>query len=117
MMTEFNLTPNPTFKVDVNIPRAGDSDGVLTFTFKHKKRSELEKLEKALREASEEQLSSGSYSNLPMTDFLREICATWTLPDELNQESLITLLDNYPRAFDAIATAYTKELMAVREKN
>lgn len=116
-MTEFNLTPNPTFKVDVTIPRAGDEDGVLTFTFKHKKRSELEVLEKALREASDEQLKSGSYSNQPMVDFLHEICAAWALPDALNQEGLTVLLDNYPRAFDAVATAYTKELMAVREKN
>ncbi|HGE8424978.1 TPA: phage tail assembly chaperone [Serratia marcescens] len=117
MMAEFTLNPTPTFSIDVVIPRAGSEDGILTFSFKHKKRSQLETLEKSLREATEQQLEAGSYNNEPMADFLHEICDGWALPDMLNRESIITLLDNYPRAFDAIATAYTKELMVVREKN
>lgn len=43
---KFTLIPNPTFKIDVTIPRAGAEDGVLTFTFKHKTRADLEALEK-----------------------------------------------------------------------
>lgn len=37
MMTEFTLNPTPTFSIDVVIPRAGSEDGILTFSFKHKK--------------------------------------------------------------------------------
>ncbi len=41
----------------------------------------------------------------------------WALPDEFNRDNVIVLLQNYPRAFDNIGLAYTKELMGVREKN
>ncbi|WP_154666988.1 phage tail assembly chaperone [Chania multitudinisentens] len=35
----------------------------------------------------------------------------------IETNNVSVLLDNYPRAFDAIAMAYTRELMALREKN
>ncbi|VAK71359.1 Domain of uncharacterised function (DUF1789) [Enterobacter hormaechei] len=41
MATKFTLQPKPTFKANVSIPRAGDEDGVLTFTFNHKPLKEL----------------------------------------------------------------------------
>lgn len=116
-MAEFKLNPKPTFKADVSIPRPGDEDGVLTFTFKHKTRSQLERLEKTLRETSEQLSETGTYSNEPMADFLMEICAGWALAEEFNRENMLVLLDNYPRAFDSIATQFTRELMAVRGKN
>ncbi|CAM4018314.1 phage tail assembly chaperone [Serratia silvae] len=116
-MVEFKLNPKPTFKADVTVPRPGDEDGVLTFTFKHKKRTQLELLEKSLRETLEQQSETGVYSNEPMADFLMEICAGWALPDEFNRENMLVLLDNYPRAFDSIATLFTRELMAARGKN
>lgn len=46
MATKFTLQPKPTFKANVSIPRAGDEDGVLTFTFNHKPLKELADLEK-----------------------------------------------------------------------
>ncbi|WP_234007102.1 phage tail assembly chaperone, partial [Cronobacter turicensis] len=45
MTTRFTLQPKPTFKADVKIPRAGDEDGVLTFTFKHYPLDQLAKME------------------------------------------------------------------------
>ncbi len=45
MATKFTLQPKPTFKANVSIPRAGDEDGVLTFTFNHKPLKELADLE------------------------------------------------------------------------
>ncbi len=116
-MVEFKLNPKPTFKADVSIPRPGDEDGVLTFTFKHKSRSQLELLEKSLRDTSEQLSSTGIYSNEPMADFLMEICVGWALPDAFSRENMLVLLDNYPRAFDSIATMFTRELMAARGKN
>lgn len=117
MTAKFNLVPNPTFKSDVTIPRAGAEDGVLTFTFKHMPRSSLEALEKTLREKTKQQIDSGEYSSVPMVDFLAEIAEGWALPEAFGKENLLVLLENYPRAFDAIATVYTRELMALREKN
>uniref|UniRef100_UPI002040689D phage tail assembly chaperone n=2 Tax=Enterobacteriaceae TaxID=543 RepID=UPI002040689D len=53
----------------------------------------------------------------PQADYLMEIVEGWALPDEFNRENVIVLLRNYPRAFDSIGLAYTKELMGIREKN
>ena len=46
-----------------------------------------------------------------------EICQGWELPEEFNRDNVITLLENYARAFDSISSAYTREMMAIREKN
>lgn len=117
MSTNFTLAPNPTFKFDVTIPRAGAEDGTLTFTFKHKTRAELEALEKSLREETEKQVEAGKHSNAPMVTFVCEIASGWALPEKFTKENATVLLENYPRAFDSIALAYTRELMAIREKN
>ena len=53
----------------------------------------------------------------PQADYLMEIVEGWALPDEFTRENVIVLLQNYPRAFDSIGMAYTKELMGIREKN
>lgn len=117
MAMKFTLNPNPTFKCAVTIPRAGDDDGVLTFTFKHKRRSEIEALEKKLTEGVEALKSDQNFSNEPTADYVLEISEGWGLPDEFNRKNIIELLENYPRAFDSIAAAYTREMMALREKN
>ena len=53
----------------------------------------------------------------PQADYLMEIVEGWALPDEFTRDNVIVLLKNYPRAFDSIGLAYTKELMGIREKN
>jgi hypothetical protein len=117
MTAKFTLVPDATFKKDVTIPRAGAEDGVLTFTFKHKTRSQLETLEQTLREATEKQIEAGGHGNAPMVAFVTEIAEAWALPDAFGSENVLVLLENYPRAFDSIAMTYTRELMALREKN
>jgi Domain of unknown function (DUF1789). len=103
MATKFTLQPKPTFKANVTIPRAGDDDGVLTFTFNHKPLKELAELEKL--------------DGKSLTDFLMDIIAGWALPDEFNAENLAILLENYPSAIKAIPEVYYRELMGQREKN
>ncbi|MBP2157123.1 Tape measure chaperone [Erwinia rhapontici] len=103
MATKFQLQPKPTFKVDVSIPRAGDENGVITFTFKHKPLKELTSLE--------------TMEGKTTVDFLLEITEAWALPDAFNRDNLETLLDNYPRALEAVTKAYYDELMANRQKN
>lgn len=117
MATKFTLIPNPTFSKPVTIPRAGDDDGELIITFKNKRRSDLESLEKALNEKLVAMREDKKFTNEPTADYLMEICQGWELPEEFNRDNLITLLENYPRAFDAIAQEYTREMMAIREKN
>ena len=103
MAAKFQLQPKPTFKADVTIPRAGEDDGVLTFTFKHKPVKELASLE--------------TIEGKTALDFLLEITEAWALPDEFSRENLETLLDNYPGAMKAIIETYYRERTGNREKN
>lgn len=103
MAKTFQLQPKPTFKVDVAIPRAGDDDGVITFTFRHKPLKELASIE--------------SMEGKNAVEFLLDITDGWALPDAFSQENLETLLDNYPRALEAITRHYYNELMGNRQKN
>lgn len=103
MATKFSLQPKPTFKANVLIPRAGDTDGELTFTFKHMPLKELSDLEKL--------------DDKSALDFILEIATAWALPDEFNRENLETLLDNYPGALRAVTETYYRELLGNREKN
>lgn len=112
-MTKFSLIPNPTFSVTASIPRAGAEDGKLTFTFRHKTLEELRSMDEKLQKAAEDKKDAIE----PQADYLMEIVEGWALPDEFNRENVIVLLRNYPRAFDSIGLAYTKELMGIREKN
>jgi len=103
MATKFTLQPKPTFKANVTIPRAGEDDGVLTFTFNHK----------PLKELVEQEKMEGK----SVTDFLLEIIAGWALPEAFNAENLALLLENYPASVRAISETYYRELMGQREKN
>ena len=112
-MTQFSLIPNPTFPATASIPRAGAEDGKLTLTFRHKTLEELHAMDEKLRKGAE-----GKKSLIePQADYLMEIVDGWALPDEFNRDNVVVLLQNYPRAFDNIGLAYTKELMGIREKN
>jgi hypothetical protein len=112
-MTKFTLIPNPTFSTIAIIPRAGGEDGKLSLTFKHKTLDELRAMDEKLRDDAKDKQSAVE----PQANYLMEIATGWALPDEFTRENVVTLLHNYPRAFDSIGLAYTKELMAIREKN
>ena len=103
MATKFELQPKPTFKADVEIPRAGEAPGVLTFTFRHKSADQIKEMEK--REGT------------TAIDFLSEIIEGWALPEPYTQENLTVLLDNYLGAAGAITGTYYSELTGRREKN
>ncbi|VYU55938.1 hypothetical protein [Metakosakonia massiliensis] len=103
MAPKFLLQPKPTFKADVTIPRAGEEDGKLTFTFRHKPIKELAALE--------------TMEGKTAVDFLHEITEGWALTDEFSRDNLEILLDNYPGAMKAIVSTYYRELTGNREKN
>lgn len=103
MSTKFTLHPKPTFKATVSIPRAGEEDGQLTFTFKHMPLGELAALEKLEGKTA--------------ADFVCEIVAGWALPEDCTPENIEELLQNYPGAMQAITRTYYNELLGHREKN
>ena len=112
-MTTFSLIPNPTFSTVASIPQAGKEDGKLTFTFRHKTLDELRAMDEQLQKKANGQKSAVE----PQADYLMDIVEGWALPDDFTRDNVIVLLKNYPRAFDSIGLAYTKELMGIREKN
>ena len=103
MATKFQLQPKPTFKADVTIPRAGEDDGVLTFTFKHHQLKQLSEIE-SIKEAT-------------AADFIMQIAEGWALSENFTHENVVVLLENYPRAGTAIAKRYYEEMVGNREKN
>ncbi|WP_426448136.1 phage tail assembly chaperone [Siccibacter colletis] len=103
MPTKFTLQPKPTFKTTVKIPRPGEDDGELTFTFKHHPLDVLADLEKLDEKTA--------------IDFIAEIAEGWALPDEFNSENITMLMQNYPAAMAAITETYYRELLGNREKN
>ncbi|CAM3500760.1 hypothetical protein SB6411_03959 [Klebsiella spallanzanii] len=103
MSAIFKLQPEPVFKADVIIPRAGEDDGVLNFTFKHRPIKELAELE--------------NIDEKTASDYLLEIVDDWALSEPCTRENMGTLIDNYPGAVKAIMTTYYQELTGNREKN
>lgn len=103
MSTKFSLQPKPTFKATVKIPRPGDADGELTFTFKHRKLDEVRELLKS--------------EAVPDVQFITEIADGWALPEEFSRENIDVLMQNYPAAMKAITATYYNELLGNREKN
>ena len=103
-MAKFKLVAEPTFKCKVLIPRAGQEDGEIEFTFKHYIPKELENFET-------------EFKGKPLVDYLLKIVKGWSLDDEFNEANLGTLLQNYPASGSAIIKTYSRELFGVREKN
>lgn len=114
----FTLDPNPKFKLDVEIPKAGsEKPGVLTVHFKHRPIdefvTEMQAAEKALAEVKEGEDEGFQI----MVDHLLTFCEGWGFPEEFNAENVRRLLVNYPRAFSVINADYYLELMGLRSKN
>ncbi|GFN45423.1 phage tail assembly chaperone [Candidatus Regiella insecticola] len=103
MSIEFTLQPQPRFKADVAIPRAGLEAGILTFTFKHLPLNEVAAMEKR--------------KNQTGLDFVESITDAWALPDDFTRDNLTCLANNYPQALEAIITTFYRELLGQREKN
>lgn len=122
MSAKFKLVPNPTFEHTVKIPRAGDEDAELQFTFKHHSLKDMkaiqnnfkDKLEKASKLKGEDKQEE-AVRKLQL-EFINALATGWEVEDEFCDENLNFMLDNYPRAFDAITTQYQAELWSIRQK-
>lgn len=114
----FTLDPNPKFKLDVKIPKAGSAEpGVLTVHFKHRPIDEfvveMQAAENRLAEVKE-----GADEGFDiMVDHLMSFCEGWGFPEAFTAENVRRLCVNYPRAFSVINADYYLELMGLRSKN
>ena len=113
----FKITPNPTFKVAVNID--GSSEPlklVFSRSSQTKRTSWLETLMSAIKAISDaEKADADTREDVDQTkgiieaqaDFLVNIINGWENCElEFSRSAVVSLLDNYDKAFDAILKAY-----------
>jgi len=103
----FQLKPNPTFWVTVEIPVAGGDPQALEIEFRHKRKSEA--IEVGQRLAAGE---------MRVIDALREVVAGWRGHEvEFSDAALVDLDENYLGAGPAILDVYPEALRGARRKN
>lgn len=103
----FKLNPNPTFKTTVHIPVPGEKAEPVAFTFRHKSRSQLDAMLKALADGE-----------MKFDDAVKEITVEWTYPGvDFSPEALDQCLDMFPGSGLAIFTAFREALLEARRKN
>ena len=101
----FKINPDPTFKVDVEIPLHGSKKpGKLGFTFKHRTLTQLKELTNRFKDMSD-------------PEAVLEIAEGWDAKEEFNKENIEILLENYIGAATAIIDTYIAEHKQAKIKN
>lgn len=104
---EFSLTPAPTFRASVDIPRPGADPAKLSFVFHHKDQDQLQ-----------EWLASASGAKSDAA-WLMGVVAGWDIAGaEFSEAALAELIRKYhSRVVTAIVDAYLAELTETRRGN
>lgn len=130
MAGKFKIAQDPTFTVPVAIDRAGGGSIEVGFTFKYRTQSEaaelLDQWEKRRDEVAKEVEEKGGevvrkqHVELKIGLEAREIAdlvQAWEFDDELNEESIIRLLQSIMTAHASIKNAYFAGLNPARLGN
>uniref|UniRef100_A0AB39AC90 Tail length tape measure protein n=1 Tax=Pectobacterium phage Taid TaxID=3158139 RepID=A0AB39AC90_9CAUD len=128
MVAKFTLKKNPTFKAKVSISRPGEEDGELEVTYKHLSQKQFQAVSKPfqdkLAKLNEDKLAKlnedegdnqDEILNL-MAGYIMDIAEGWELDDEFSHEVIVGMIGDYPRSFDAITSAYQREIWGLRQK-
>jgi len=110
----FTIKAKPTFKHTVQIPVPWDSSpeaGKLTLTFNHQKLDVMKDTHRKMIDEISSAVSDGRDVMEPQVDYIMSICSDWALKDEFSRDNVLEMLQNYAKAFDAIATAYLSVMM------
>lgn len=113
-MAKLALKANPTFEVKVGIPTHGGEPVEVSFTFKHKTRTQYDAFAK---EFSEREVKSSEDSIAADVDYIMAICCGWELDDEFNAANVRELVENRVAVSAALSAAYTQTLMQVKLGN
>lgn len=98
MAIVFRLSPEPTFRVLVDIPVPGRAPQQLEVEYRHKTREELRAIDESFVGRSE-------------ADCLLDIMCNWHNADgPFSKEALEKLLNDYPQAAGALLARYAKEV-------
>ncbi|MAB96926.1 MULTISPECIES: phage tail assembly chaperone [Pseudomonas] len=103
-MSKFSLDAAPTFDATVEIPVPGGKTAPVKFTFKHHTKDELAKL-------------FGPSSKLTNAETVLQLVAGWELDDDLSEESINKLEQNYQASITAIVNKYAAEIGPARLGN
>lgn len=126
-MAKISFKQNPTFKVDVEIPRLGDKPVKVPFVFNYRDRDQLSAFAdvsiqhgKELRELMEKESSvrdlTGKTEEHQVQQIL-EVVKEWGFEDEFNEENVRALVRSYAPVPDAIINAYQTAYHKAREGN
>lgn len=127
-MAKFKIAPEPTFTVDVEIPRAGGAVIKVPFTFKYRDRTELAELFDAWKEkgaamaerfaVSEPGLAEITAAHIDgQVEQIQDLVVAWEFDDELSAESIRALVNTSVGAPDAVIAAYSGAFSQARQGN
>lgn len=104
MATVLKLKANPTFQAKASIPRPGEPNADLLFTFKHRTSTELKEFTAAL-------------DGMTAVEQVMGTAIGWEIEEEFSVSNVEVFLVNYHGAARAIADTYFRELTGLRSKN
>ncbi|WP_395599022.1 phage tail assembly chaperone [Pseudomonas sp. A1437] len=126
-MAKISIKQNPTFKIDVEIPRIGDKPVKVPFVFAYRDREELAEFAdsglqhgKELRELIEKESTVREISSKSEEFQVKQIeliVKGWGFDDELNEENIRALVRSYAAVPDAIIGAYQESYNKARQGN
>lgn len=127
-MAKFKITQNPTFTVDVAIPRVGTKPAMVPFTFKYRDRAGMAALydewntrAEALNtrfkgtEPSISEITAAEIEN--SSQQVKDLVISWGFDDKLNDESIAALVGSCVGVSDAIVDAYGEAYSKARLGN
>jgi hypothetical protein len=127
-MPSFKIAQNPTFRVDVEIPRIGAEPTKVGFEFKSLDRKALSKYydkwnkarDEAIEESRKEEATWESATEVQIaleSAQLKEIVVGWDFDEELTDESITELVTSCSGAPAAVIDAYRKAYEIARRGN
>lgn len=103
-MAKFKLKPDPTFKRKVGLTTHDGKVVEVEFTFKHRTRDAVKKLEEEVKGLDDVQV-------------IQLVADGWELEDEFNVDNLRELADNYLAASIEVFHEYVRALNGARLGN
>lgn len=118
MAQKLKFTPNPTFKIDVQIPVAGvEENPELTMTFKHLTPEAFAAVVARAGESVGAPDATPEHQQQAMVDALKELAEGWAWSEDFNDQNILATIQNYPAFYAAVVQQYGEELWKVRKKN
>lgn len=105
-MAKLKLIADPTFKMEVAIPVAGNPSVSSGFEFKHLTKSAWVGL-----------VTDESIKDKTDVWLFKSLVKSWDFEEPFTDENINVFLDNYGGAMEAINDAYLSELKRAKEKN